>query len=88
VPFEVQVELFKFAIAKLAAPIVPALCKEDQTLWRALGLGFRGCHCLLGGGDALLDEAPAQVRSLADGASRSRSRPALEASRTPLLLHP
>jgi spore photoproduct lyase len=87
VPFEVQVELFRFAIAKLAAPIVPALCKEDQALWRALGLAFRGCHCLLGGGDALVDEAPGQVRSLADGTRPSRSRPALEAApaRLPLL---
>jgi spore photoproduct lyase len=59
-----QVELFRFVIDKLAAPIVPALCKEDQTLWRALDLSFRGCHCLLGAGDPLLLEAPRSVRKL------------------------
>ena len=88
VPFEVQVALFRFAIAKLAAPIVPALCKEDQALWRALGLAFRGCHCLLSGGDALVDAAPGQVRSLADATISSRSRPALKGAPARLPLHP
>jgi spore photoproduct lyase len=64
IPFDVQVELFRYAIDKLAAPIVPALCKEDQALWRALGLPFRGCHCLLDARDPLVDEAPSSVRSL------------------------
>jgi DNA repair photolyase len=64
VRFEVQVQLFRFAIDKLAAPIVPALCKEDQALWRALGLPFRGCHCLLDGADPLVDEAQLAVRGL------------------------
>lgn len=64
IPFNVQLELFRYIIDKLAAPIVPALCKEDQGLWRALGLPFRGCHCLLGGADTLVDEAPEIVQSL------------------------
>ena len=65
IPFPVQVELFRYAIAKLARPITPALCKEDQALWRELGLPFEGCHCLLGATDSLLDRSPKDIRSLA-----------------------
>lgn len=51
---EVQLEMFRFAIERLAkGAAVPALCKEDASLWRKLGLSFRGCHCLLGGDDPL-----------------------------------
>ena len=63
-PVDVQVQLFRFVIDKLAAPIVPALCKEDQTLWRALGMAFQGCHCLLDSSDSLIGEAPQSIRSL------------------------
>ena len=38
---------FKKATAKLARSIVPALCKEDQALWREIGMPFQGCHSLL-----------------------------------------
>lgn len=84
IPFETQVELFRFALDKLAAPIVPALCKEDQALWRTLGLPFRGCHCLLDARDPLVDEAPDGVQSLrGKGVPPSRrvaARPALVAA--------
>ncbi len=51
---DVQLELFRFAIERLAAgSAIPALCKEDESLWRTLGLTFKGCHCLLGGDDPL-----------------------------------
>ena len=74
IPFDAQVELFRFAIGKLALPIVPALCKEDQALWRELGLSFRGCHCLLGGDDALVDQAPKDVQALARSEAASLAR--------------
>ncbi|WNG33292.1 AAA family ATPase [Archangium violaceum] len=61
VPEEVQLEMFRFALDRLAPRVVPALCKEDAGLWRRLGLPFRGCHCLLGGQDALVDGAAEQV---------------------------
>jgi spore photoproduct lyase len=49
-PFEQQVEMYKFALEKLDKKrIVPALCKEDVSLWKAVGLKFDGCHCLLEG---------------------------------------
>ncbi len=51
---DLQLEMFRFAIERLAkGPAVPALCKEDQSLWQALGMKFQGCHCLLGEDDAL-----------------------------------
>jgi hypothetical protein len=75
IPFEVQIELFRFAIDKLAEPVIPALCKEDQALWRALGLPFRGCHCLLGARDTLVDDAPQKVRGLRSQETRSRRLP-------------
>lgn len=55
-PFEAHVQLFRYTINRLSRPIVPALCKEDKTLWRELGLPFRGCHCLLSNTDALVNE--------------------------------
>ena len=64
VPLRKQVEIFRFAVEQLAHTIAPALCKEDQTLWRELGMPFRGCHCLLGSDDSLVNEAPRTIRSL------------------------
>ena len=64
IPTETQLELFRFAIDRLDRSIVPSLCKEDRTLWKTLGLQFRGCHCLLDAEDALIDEAPRSVQSL------------------------
>jgi len=56
VPFEKQVEMFRFAIERLKTGITPALCKEDAALWKALGMKFNGCHCLLGRNDAIVKE--------------------------------
>jgi spore photoproduct lyase len=50
IPFEQQVEMYRFALKRLdRTRVVPALCKEDRTVWEAVGLPFNGCHCLLGG---------------------------------------
>jgi spore photoproduct lyase len=49
-PFEQQVEMYRFAIDRLdRTRIIPALCKEDVSVWKAVGLKFDGCHCLLSG---------------------------------------
>ena len=55
-PFETQVELFRFAVKKLKGSITPALCKEDISLWKEIGLKFKGCHCLLGADDPVVFE--------------------------------
>jgi hypothetical protein len=48
-PFQQQIDLYRFALERLDRDrITPALCKEDATVWEALGLRFNGCHCLLG----------------------------------------
>ena len=65
IPFDEQVELFRYAITKLDNAIVPALCKEDASVWRKLGMSFQGCHCLLGGDDALVNDGPRSVERLA-----------------------
>ena len=65
IPFDAQVELFHYAIGRLHSTIVPALCKEDVSVWRELGMSFRGCHCLLGGDDALVNDNPRSVEHLA-----------------------
>jgi spore photoproduct lyase len=62
IPFETQVELFRFAIDRLRTNITPALCKEDKALWKALGLKFDGCHCLLGRNDFIVRERKAEMR--------------------------
>lgn len=49
-PFERLVEMYKFVLERLDRKrIVPALCKEDLSVWKAVGLKFDGCHCLLEG---------------------------------------
>jgi len=56
-PFETQVKLFKFAVNRLdRKKIGVALCKEDMSLWKAIGLKFEGCHCLLGKKDEVISE--------------------------------
>src|SRR5262249_28944072 len=51
-PFEDQVALYRFALERLdRRRITPALCKEDVSVWKEVGLPFRGCHCLLEGAD-------------------------------------
>jgi len=52
-PLDKQLELYRFALDRLSPRILPALCKEDRKVWEALGMRFRGCHCLLGPRDAL-----------------------------------
>lgn len=64
IAFEQQLKLFRFALEHLSPRIVPALCKEDQAVWRALGMTFRGCHCLLAAHDAIVEEAPGTVIQL------------------------
>ncbi len=62
IPFDTQVEMFRFAIDRLKASITPALCKEDKALWRALRMKFNGCHCLLGRNDAIVKERQIEIR--------------------------
>jgi spore photoproduct lyase len=51
-PFQTQVEMYRFALERLDRKnIIPALCKEDVSVWREVGLEFNGCHCLMGGSD-------------------------------------
>ena len=51
-PFVTQVEMYRFALSLLdQTRITPALCKEDVSVWREVGLKFDGCHCLLSGPD-------------------------------------
>jgi spore photoproduct lyase len=57
VPYEEQKKMFKYVVDRLTSKITPALCKEDQQLWNALGLPFRGCHCLIDSSDALVQDA-------------------------------
>jgi spore photoproduct lyase len=62
IPFDTQVELFSFAIKRLNSKIAPALCKEDKALWKALGMRFDGCHCLLGRNDAIVKERQLEMK--------------------------
>ncbi len=61
IPFQTQVQMFRFAIDHLKVDITPALCKEDKGLWKALGLKFQGCHCLLGARDEIVGERRAEM---------------------------
>jgi spore photoproduct lyase len=57
IPFEEQKKMFKYVVERLTSTITPALCKEDQQLWNALGLRFHGCHCLIDSSDAVVRDA-------------------------------
>jgi len=61
-PFEKQVEMFRFAMSHLKMSIKPALCKEDRALWKALGMHFDGCHCLLGRNNRIVKERHAEMK--------------------------
>lgn len=54
--------MFRFAMSHLKMSIKPALCKEDRALWKALGMHFAGCHCLLGRNDSLVKERHAEMK--------------------------
>jgi hypothetical protein len=58
IPLAQQVEMYRFAVERLRGSAVPALCKEDRSVWEAVGLPFRGCHCLLDQDDPLASETP------------------------------
>jgi spore photoproduct lyase len=58
-PFDTQVEMYRFAVSHLDRKrITPALCKEDVSVWKEVGLRFQGCHCLQKGADV-----PAEIVS-------------------------
>ena len=91
IPFPVQVELFRYAIRKLSPSIVPALCKEDQALWRELGMPFQGCHCLLGASDPLAQDLPGEIQSIPGNSKsfrRSRTISGAAAGNAPLMSVP
>jgi len=54
--------MFRFAVDKLKSSIKPALCKEDRALWKALGMTFDGCHCLLGRNDGIVKERTIEMK--------------------------
>ena len=73
IPFDTQVEMFRFAIDHLNSKITPALCKEDKAVWKALGMRFQGCHCLLGRNDAIVRMRRAEVKQTKSPSPPTRS---------------
>ncbi len=56
-PHEIQVELFRFAYQNIdKSKIIPALCKEDLSIWKEVDMEFKGCHCLIGESDEIVKE--------------------------------
>ena len=54
--------MFRYVVGSLKGNIKPALCKEDKTLWKTLGMKFDGCHCLLGCHDGIAKERETQMK--------------------------
>jgi len=69
IPFDTQVEMFRFVIDRLQANAIPALCKEDNSLWKALSMKFNGCHCLLGTKDAIVKERRLEMKQTKEAAN-------------------
>jgi len=56
-PENVQIELFRFAYRHIEnGRAVPALCKEDKSVWEAVGMDFKGCHCLIDKNDEVVQK--------------------------------
>jgi hypothetical protein len=53
---QAHLEMFRRVKALLDPAIHLGLCKEDMSLWQALGLPWQGCHCLHGPADAAVGE--------------------------------
>lgn len=51
--FEFQVQAFRRIRDLLDGSIPLGLCKEDQSVWKAVGLSWKGCHCLHGSRDLI-----------------------------------
>ena len=80
IPFDKQVEMFRFAMKRLRSSITPALCKEDRALWKALGMDFNGCHCLLGRNDAIVKERKQEMKQAKEAERLVRIEKLLPAS--------
>jgi spore photoproduct lyase len=78
-PEDVHVDLLRFACKHIDnSKVVPALCKEDKLVWEAVGMEFKGCHCLIGDQDEIVQQR------CKDGCSRSiHARNSLHNSRVP-----
>jgi len=54
--FAFQVRVFRRIKELLDSTIPLGLCKEDQSVWKAVGLSWQGCHCLNCGADLITSE--------------------------------
>lgn len=64
-PRELQIQMYRFALSRLGdSEAVLALCKEDVSLWKELGLEFRGCHCLSSSADQVVNQRIANLPEL------------------------
>jgi len=62
--FDFQVQAFRRIRELLGDSIPLGLCKEDQAVWRAIGLSWQGCHCLNGSKDSITSERCSIVMEL------------------------
>lgn len=53
---EFHKEAFQLVKDLLHPEIKLGLCKEDQTMWQVLAVGWEGCHCLHGKEDRVFEE--------------------------------
>lgn len=51
-----HVEVFRRVAALLNPHTTLGLCKEDTSVWEAVGLRWKGCHCLHGANDVVVTE--------------------------------
>ncbi len=70
IPEDLLLEMYGFVLEKLKAKVVPALCKEDKSVWEKLGMKFKGCHCLLGADDPLARNIKMERRQYAGVSSK------------------
>jgi DNA repair photolyase len=64
--FGFQVQAFQRIQGLLDDSIALGLCKEDQAVWKAIGLPWQGCHCLHGNEDLVTSERCSVLVGLQD----------------------
>jgi len=65
--FSFEVQAFRKIKALLDNSIPLGLCKEHRAVWEAVGLPWRGCHCLHGTKDPIVLERPSTLSGLLSG---------------------
>jgi DNA repair photolyase len=82
VEHEFHVEVFRQVADLLTPETRLGLCKEDVSVWRAVGLKWQGCHCLHNASDEIVYERNEPLRLIQVQRASRRAQPASQLMET------